>query len=542
MKKFKIVTALALGLMTTGLVGCSDETDEIKSYTLSRNFSPVDFQCKSVSTTFARFQWDVTAGASAYVLEVFVEDPNMTFAGTPTQTITTKETSLQVDDLVYDTYYSARVRAITDGDESRSSKWSTVSFKTSAQQFMKSISENDISDRTVTASWDTSKTGSEVTALKALDAEGNVVSVKELTSDEITNGKATIGGLLPETLYTIKLYNGEKERGSQNVTTIVDLDGATIVHDTDNLKTVINDAEAGDVLALYGGTYNIPSDTEGKMGSLAITKNLTIKGIFPTNKPIIKGRFEITDGAAFSISQCVIDGVDNATGDQTFNYKLVNAPTDTKFGAFKADGCEIRNFTKGMLYGNIQATIESITFNNCIISNIECDGGDFLDIRKSYAVKVDLTNSTIYNCAQNRDFIRYDDASASYSGATPAINVDHCTINNVLNEANGKRLLYVRFVGNSIRWTNNIVSNTKAVYTNQSKTSTPTYSNNYYFGCSNANIFAPSDPEAETPVFWNGDTTGKNGEDPQFKNAAKGDFTLGNMTVANQKVGDPRWY
>ena len=502
MKKFKIVTALALGLMTTGLVGCSDETDEIKSYTLSRNFSPVDFQCKSVSTTSARFQWDVTAGASAYVLEVFVEDPNMTFAGTPTQTITTKETSLQVDDLVYDTYYSARVRAITDGDESRSSKWSTVSFKTSAQQFMKSISENDISDRTVTASWDTSKTGSEVTALKALDAEGNVVSVKELTSDEITNGKATIGGLQPETLYTIKLYNGEKERGSQNVTTIVDLDGATIVHDTDNLKTVINDAEAGDVLALYGGTYNIPSDTEGKMGSLAITKNLTIKGIFPTNKPIIKGRFE----------------------------------------AFKADGCEIRNFTKGMLYGNIQATIESITFNNCIISNIECDGGDFLDIRKSYAVKVDLTNSTIYNCAQNRDFIRYDDASASYSGATPAINVDHCTINNVLNETNGKRLLYVRFVGNSIRWTNNIVSNTKAIYTNQSKTSTPTYSNNYYFGCSNANIFAPSDPEAETPVFWNGDTTGKNGEDPQFKNAAKGDFTLGNMTVANQKVGDPRWY
>ena len=76
MKKFKIVTALALGLMTTGLVGCSDETDEIKSYTLSRNFSPVDFQCKSVSTTSARFQWDVTAGASAYVLEVFVEDPN----------------------------------------------------------------------------------------------------------------------------------------------------------------------------------------------------------------------------------------------------------------------------------------------------------------------------------------------------------------------------------------------------------------------------------------------------------------------------------
>lgn len=122
----------------------------------------------------------------------------------------------------------------------------------------------------------------------------------------------------------------------------------------------------------------------------------------------------------------------------------------------------------------------------------------------------------------------------------PVITVDQCTIDNVLNESNGKRLLYVRFAGNVINWTNNIVSNTKAVYTNQSKTNTPTYTNNYYFGCSNASIFAASD--AETKVYWNGDVNAKNGADPMYKDASNGDFTLGNEDVVKLNVGDPRWY
>ena len=188
------------------------------------------------------------------------------------------------------------------------------------------------------------------------------------------------------------------------------------------------------------------------------------------------------------------------------------------------------------------ATIESITLNNCIVGNIECEGGDFFDLRKSYAKTVTFSNSTFYNIAQKRDFIRYDDSSESFTDAAPIITVDHCTINNCLNETDGKRLLYVRFVGNSIKWTNNLVTNTKAVYTNQSKTSTPAYENNYYFGCSNANIFAASNPDADPKTYWSGDVNGKNGDDPQYADAANGIFTIGNSNVSKLKVGDPRWY
>ena len=266
---------------------------------------------------------------------------------------------------------------------------------------------------------------------------------------------------------------------------------------------------------------------------------LVIKGIYPTDQPIIKGRFELNDGAGLTIKQVVIDGSNNATTDQIFNYKTA----DVNYGALLVESCEISGVEqcKGVLYGNVTATIESITFDKCLIHNIECEGGDFFDIRKSYAKAVNFTNSTIYNCALKRDFIRYDDASGSYSDAAPVIKVDHCTIDNVCNETSGKRLLYVRFVGNSIVWTNNIISNTQAVYTNQSKTSTPTYANNYYFNCTNANIFAASNPEADPKTYWNGDTNGKNGNDPKYKDAANGDFTIGNESVAKLGTGDPRW-
>ena len=110
----------------------------------------------------------------------------------------------------------------------------------------------------------------------------------------------------------------------------------------------------------------------------------------------------------------------------------------------------------------------------------------------------------------------------------------------MLNETSAKRLLYVRFAGNEINWTNNFVTNTKAVYSNQAKTSTPTFKNNYYYGCSNANIFDASDPDNK--IYWCGDAGAKNGDNPKYKDAAKGDFTIGNETVSKLKVGDPRWY
>ena len=143
------------------------------------------------------------------------------------------------------------------------------------------------------------------------------------------------------------------------------------------------------------------------------------------------------------------------------------------------------------------------------------------DCRKGRIDNLNLLESTIYNSAASRDFIRMDDASAL--GGAPVITVNKCTIDGASNK--GKRLLYVRYVGNVINWTNNIVSNTGV----------PTFQNNVYFNCAKLNV---ADVEGKSNMF--ADEAGKV-DDPEYKNAAKGDFTIGNESVKKLGVGDPRW-
>ena len=537
MKKLKIFTLCMFGLAAAALTSCSEQSEEITSLLLNRNLSPVDVEAINVQETSAQVRWTESAHATSYNLQIFAEDSlSYAMSGTPTKTITgvkPDQIPVLVNGLLFDTKYTVYVQAVTDGDASRTSNWNGAYFRTDTKQFLKNPKPADIADRSVTLSWEVEE-GFDVTTIVI----GSITH--QITAEEKAASKATISGLEPETTYTAYLYFNGKQCGNRSFTTIADLAGATLVHEGDDLKAIIEEAEEGATIAVYGGTYELNVNDEGYAGAVKVSKTISIKGIYPTDQPIIKGRFELHEGAGLTLSQVVIDGSNNATTDQIFNYKTA----DANYGALLVENCEIFGIAqcKGILYGNVTATIESITFNKCIIHDIECEGGDFFDIRKSYAKTVTFTNSTIYNCALKRDFIRYDDASGSYSGAAPKILVDHCTINNVITDASNKRLLYVRFVGNEITWTNNIVSNTKAIYTNQSKTATPTYSNNYYFNCQDANIFEAGDPGAETPTFWKGDVNGKNGDDPKYKDAANGDFTLGNESVAKLKVGDPRWY
>ena len=243
--------------------------------------------------------------------------------------------------------------------------------------------------------------------------------------------------------------------------------------------------------------------------------------------PVIQGRFEINNGASVSIDNVVLDGSENVSADQAFNFKTA----DATYGKVIIKNSEIKNFDKGVFYVNVACTINELTFKNCLIHDIKCDGGDMFDCRKGRIDNLNLLESTIYNSAASRDFIRMDDASAL--GGAPVITVNKCTIDGASN--GGKRLLYVRYVGNVINWTNNIVSNTGAVWSNQSKTGVPTFQNNVYFNCAKLKV---ADVEGKTNMF--ADEAGKVA-DPEYKNAAKGDFTIGNESVKKLGVGDPRW-
>ena len=519
---------MMLGLGSLALTSCGDASEELTSVLLGRDFAPIGLEAKSATENSITLEWTKSHDNVTYTVEIF-QDDSLTFEGSPSYTLTDIEyAKVKVTGLIYDTKYSARVMTIDNSDASRNSKWSNVFFRTSAQQIFNSISESDVADRSVTLTW---PAGEAATAVRVYSDE---VLVKEQTvsADEVAAGKVVVDGLTPETAYTVRLYNGEKQRGSKSFTTIADLNGATLVHEGDDLGELIANAEDGQVFALYGGTHIIAdAEEEGKASAAKVYKSIIIKGIYPTNVPVVKGRFEIYDGASLEINQVIIDGVDNSTTDQAFNFKTAGVT----YPLLSVQNSEVRNFGKGVYYFNVEATVNKLEFNNCLIHDIVCDGGDMFDCRKGRIDELNFLNSTMYNSAAARDFIRYDDASKL--GGSPVITVDGCTIDGCAN--GGKRLLYVRYVGNSIVWKNNLVTNTGAVWSNQSKTGVPEFQNNAYFNCAKLNVLDGADG-GKTNLFI--DETGKAVDDPNFKDAKNGDFTIGNEDVSKLKVGASRWY
>ena len=531
--KRSFIYACMLGLGSLTLASCSNPMDEITSLVVGRNFSPTNFEAKSITKESAQLEWTLSSGATSYNLEIF-QDDSLSFTGTPVKTynnITAKDIPYLVDGLMYDTKYSARVMAIDDNDNSRNSVWNGVFFRTSAQQIFKAVDPlKDILDRSVKMNW---PAGEEVTKIvvKYTDDKGNVstVTTHEITAEEKTAGKATITGLQPSTKYSIYLYNGEKERGNKIITTITDLTGKTIVEEGADLKSILSNAADGETFVLMPGTYQIPSaDEDGTTSAVALANNVSIQGLYPTAKPVIQGRFEINGAKSVEIDNIILDGSINNSADQAFNFKEA---ADLK--KVEVKNSEIKNFGKGLYYLNVAAKVGEITFNNCDIHDIECDGGDFLDCRKGYIGALNLINCTFYNSCASRDFIRYDNAKL---GSETVITVDHCTINGVSNTS-GKRLLYVRNACSKIVWSNNIVTNTVGVWSNQASTTVPEFANNVYNACTNLNT------EVLGPPIVNAfkDASGKVA-DPKYKDAAKGDFTIGEESVKNLQVGAAKWY
>lgn len=270
--------------------------------------------------------------------------------------------------------------------------------------------------------------------------------------------------------------------------------------------------------------------------SIKIEKDIVLN---TNNGATIKGvYFQIFAGASLEIANITLDG-ENGSGDQAFNYKDAG-----NYAKLYIHNAEIKNYTKGFFYINVAAVIDNITIDKCTIHNIVCSGGDLFDSRSGGYNTFNLTNNTIYECALSRDFIRMDDASGSVT-ATPVINIDHNTLYNVGSAGANYRLLYVRFAGNVINWTNNVVANTnyKRGFSNQKNTAIPTFKNNFYFNT--VNLLSAGSTADATITFYDNDTFGGNGTevtaDP-FKDAANGDFTITDTKIMDKEAGDPRWY
>ncbi|MFW9602038.1 MAG: DUF4957 domain-containing protein [Prevotella sp.] len=526
MKIINNISKYLLGLATIITVSsCSDQMDEITSLILDRNYAPVELTAKVVNKTNVKLTW-VKSNADSYTIEVF-QDDSLTFAGTPVKTITNIQASdipYTVNSLQGETNYSFRVKAVTKDDASRDSKWSTAYVETEAENILSAVNEEtDITATTVTLNWPAGQTATSIVATNNDSFASNVIT-HTITADEIAAGKATISGLTPETNYTIKLYNNTKTRGTVKVKTAIDLGGATLVKAGSDLKTCIDNANDGDVLALMPGTYPINTID----GNMPLNKSIAIKSVRSYDKAIIQGGFQLNNGAALSLTQLVLDGNNNTTIKYVADYK-----TAGKFGDLSIEGCDVKGYTGGVYYVNIAADITNLKINNSIIHNIST-ASDFMDCRLGAIHNLTFTNNTVY-AISCRDFFRYDNKASSFPGVTPYINVDHNTLDG-LGSVN-KGVFYVRFTGTSIAFTNNIVSNSTGLFCKFAPTSIPNFSGNNYYN--SPNFVEATDDKTNVGITVY-DNTGTS-YNPSYADYANHDFTVKSEDLKSSKTGDPRW-
>ncbi|RZK48908.1 MAG: fibronectin type III domain-containing protein [Pedobacter sp.] len=519
MKLSKIYTGMGLLAVCLSFGACKDSNmDEIMELQVDRSFSPTNVTANVINKTGVRLNWKAVHNANSYTIEVY---ENAAHTGTPTlvvKDILAGMLPYTINGLGGDTEYFIRIKAV--GTNVSDSKWMDISIKTEAEQILNPVNPADLTATSVVLTWPAGQM-----ATSMVVNPGNIT--KAITAADVAAGKVTVTGLKGETTYTAAIFNGTKVRGSISFTTLLDLGGATQITPADNLVNAINNAEAGAVLALMPGIYTLNAD-------LMVSKNISIKGARPTDKPvIIGGVFRVKGNAALNLKDLVLDGTGALNNNQMIIYEEAS---DNAYGHLVVEDAEIKNYVKGLVYANVKTLIESVKFSGNIISAIECNGGDFIDFRNGIAKTFNFNNNTVYNSALARDLFRMDAGGGNnFTAVTSIINISNNTFHNITNGA-GNRILYIRLPKHEITFSKNIVSSSGGILTNQASTIiTPAnfIQNNYFNAPTYMSGSATSGAKYDTGSF----TT----LNPGFTNAAAGNFKISQFDLITNGIGDARW-
>ena len=204
----------------------------------------------------------------------------------------------------------------------------------------------------------------------------------------------------------------------------------------------------------------------------------------------------------------------------------------------KIDGVTATGLTKNFFADNAKNYIyDTFTINNSIIQ-YKTQGNVVLNMAASMAVHFNITNSTFYaKTAGSGNFIALSGKRpwqiTGYENETGKLVCDHNTFYNIAkskqflntNTLKGQKYLY--------EMNSNIFvdSSNKKIYgnmTNNKKQVTTDEKNTYWF-----------DGAAFSETNYNGDAGLQS--DPNFKDAANGDFTPQGADQVANKTGDPRW-
>lgn len=523
LKKSWFIALIVLALVNHA---CQEVDPIIEELEFPRAFSPLELDVKVRNQVNAEIDWTVAQSVDHYMVEI--HNDSLAFGSLViTQEVMPGDVPVTIA-LESEEQYSVRVKAISSIESQDESKWSGFAFSTDKENLFLPLADENIGKRNATLNW---IAGSEVTHF--MITPGDVK--RDLTADEIAAGEATITDLTFDTEYTVIMYNGTnpKQRGNITFTT---LPAGTTITPADDLFDLINNAPDDEVFLLEGGDYSI------SQGSITINKSITLKGLTSDDMPILHAQFVLADGAAnVRLESLELNGnyIDTEGAADVLAYAVQYSSESTAVGDLEVINCVIHDYTKSLIAaGSGEFTTGDILFEDCLVSNIFNDGGDFIDFRKSFPKSITLNNSIFSNCAtvNTRDFIRLDGnakGNAFDDGInTPVITINSCTMYNVMNSSSStKRLFYVRWqnAAEVLSITNSLfVDMGLSVVSNQSDTDMPTFNNNNYFNA--AGYF-----DDLQKVY---DNSGNHlTEDPGFADPANNDFTITNQTLLDNNIG-----
>lgn len=531
MKKEFLNIVIVIVAISLFFVACDDNIDpEVTELKTERAFSPSNLEAKVLNDVNARLVWDNRDNVSSYTVEFYTDTINITEDNLydAVSDILPENLPYTYDGLPGDTAIYARVKAISSFEGSEVSKWSSVIFETSAENV---FDDPTLGGEEVTLNW----TPEIKVTYFVYNEVGGVEIRRDLTAEEINAGAAVITGLTFDTKYLAKIYNGSVKRGKVDFSTLPD--GVVLTKES-NIVDAIAEAEDGETFILDGGVY------ETSQGTITIDKNVSFIAHHADNRPKLNVQFVVGDNVTGDV---LISGIDfvanyaNAEGDQQLDAGIQIKPADgATLGNVTVDNCTFTGHKKSLMTASDgKFSVKSVTINNCIITNLNSNGGDFIDIRTAFIETITITNNTFNNCAYNanvkpREFVRYDGSSKSnaYDDGinTPTIILENNTLYkcSIFSEEKGGRLFYVRWENTSevISCKNNIFYEMTLVdyYTDAGK-AVLKLGNNYYY---------------KAAVLLGDDSSGTEA-DPVFADPDNGDFTVSNLDVVADAAGDPRW-
>nr|WP_319397728.1 DUF5123 domain-containing protein [uncultured Carboxylicivirga sp.] len=523
-----ILVIAALSMIT---IACDDNIDPvITELVTERAFSPANLEARVSQDVNVRMLWDINPGISYYEVEFYTDTTNIIEENLYERVseISPDNVPFTYEGLPGDTAIYARVKAISSYEGTDPSYWSSVIFETNAENI---FTEPTLGGEEVTLFW---SPGAKVSHI--IITQGETDTKRELTDTEIEAGSAIITGLIFETDYTASIYNNDVKRGNIDFTTLPD---GILLNSESDIEEALANAEDGEAFILEGGEYI------NAQGTITIDKNASFIALNPDDRPLLKVQFVIADGATNTV---LLSGIDfeatytDEEGDQQLDHGVQIKPSQDGaiLGDIIIENCTFTGHKKSLLAaGSGSFSAESITINNCVVTDLNSNGGDFIDFRKSFVKTLTITNNTFDNCAYNaqvkaREFVRFDGASKgnAYDDGvnTPTIIVKYNTLYqcSIFNDEKAGRLFYVRWENTQevIECQNNIFSDMNMV--------------DYYIGFDDASLSLKDNFYYNSASLLSDDGAGTD-ENPGFADADGGDFTISNQNIVDLNVGDPRW-